>query len=68
MLEVIETLAPKFGDTPSIPIGGNRLQSVATDREVWCVNGIRWSTMDGIRAGSNYVIVIEIVIDYAKMM
>ena len=24
----------------SIPIGCNRLQSVATDREVWCGNGI----------------------------
>ena len=30
MLEVMEPLSPKFGDTPSIPI----------DREVWCVNGI----------------------------
>ena len=40
MLEVLEPLAPKFGDTPSIRIGCNRLQSVATDREVWCGNGI----------------------------
>ena len=40
MLEVLEPLAPKFGDTPIIPIGCNRLQSVATDREVWCGNGI----------------------------
>ena len=40
MSEVLEPLAPKFGDTPSIPIGCNRLQSVATDREVWCGNGI----------------------------
>ena len=31
----------RFGDTPSIPIGCNRLQSVATDREVWCGNGIK---------------------------
>ena len=40
MSEVLEPLAQKFGDTPSIPIGCNRLQSVATDREVWCGNGI----------------------------
>ena len=40
MSEVLEPLAPKVGDTPSIPIGCNRLQSVATDREVWCGNGI----------------------------
>ena len=26
VLEVMEPLAPKFGDTPSIPIGCNRLQ------------------------------------------
>ena len=39
-MDVLEPLAPKFGDTPSIPIGCNRLQSVATDREVWCGNGI----------------------------
>ena len=29
VLEVMEPLALKFGDTPSIPIGCNRLQSVA---------------------------------------
>ena len=28
VLEVMEPLAPKFGDTPSIPIGWNRLQSI----------------------------------------
>ena len=28
MLEVLEPLAPKFGDTPSIPIGCNRLQPI----------------------------------------
>ena len=28
MLEVMELLAPKFGDTPSIPIGCNRLQPI----------------------------------------
>ena len=47
MSEVLEPLAPTFGDTPSIPIGCNRLQSVATDREVWCDNGI--SLPDGAR-------------------
>ena len=28
MLEVMEPLAPKFGDKPSIPIGCNRLQPI----------------------------------------
>ena len=28
VLEVMEPLAPKFGDTPSIPIGCNRLQPI----------------------------------------
>ena len=30
VLEVMEPLAPKFGDTPSIPIGCNRLQPIGT--------------------------------------
>ena len=42
-MEVLEPLAPTFGDPPSIPIGCNRLQSVATDREVWCGNGINFT-------------------------
>ena len=48
MLEVLEPLAQKCGDTPSIPIGCNRLQSVATDREVWCGNGRETTEVEDI--------------------
>ena len=71
MLEVLEPLAPKFGDTPSIPIGCNRLQSVATDREVWCVNGIiRYRQNSAINAGigsdMGIVSILRMLINWEK--